>query len=365
MAERANQLEPRSARCLPHGRIYDRRTAIGCPACLVDASPRPRPPESRRTGSALLLLLLLGVAFLCLPDGFVVLTAREAPSDGHDGEDVARNETASRRAAAGTIDPGAYRDLIESLEAVLYRPETPEFDAPETVGALAMRLGERLYADLGPLAGKRALVDLALFGSEIESSTDAGYATPSLDGPRARWEELRRALFRPAPWFRRTDAALVVAQQPVPHRVAILDLLALRSFADEIDAMLQGARDGLMRFGEPGVDVAEASREERELVRRFRFFAEEWDARVRLLQGRMPHAPPLDGDLHAVGAHQALGQALHQLSLATTSVGDAAVPMKWWRGQCLDAAAARIAEARKEMKLVRQTTARADAEHAR
>jgi hypothetical protein len=136
----------------------------------------------------------------------------------------------------------------------------------------------------------------------------------------------------------------------------VRDLLALRSFADEIDAMLQGGRGALMHLHEQGVDAAEGSRAERELLTRFRFFAEEWDARVRALQGRMPAQPGLDGEQHVVFAHQALGQALHQIALATTPVGDYAVPMKWWRQQCLDAAAAQLAEARQQLQRVAQTT---------
>jgi hypothetical protein len=65
---------------------------------------------------------------------------------------------------------------------------------------------------------------------------------------------------------------------------------------------------------------------------------------------KAPAAPALDDDRHVVMAHQQLGDACHQLRLASVAPGEAPVPMKSWRQASLDQAAARIAEARARLE---------------
>jgi hypothetical protein len=98
---------------------------------------------------------------------------------------------------------------------------------------------------------------------------------------------------------------------------------------------------------------AEGSQAERALVRRWLTFARDWDERVRALGGRAPRSPGIDGEQNVVFARQELEQAVRQLALATTSEGDYAVPMKWWRALCLDNAAAHVDAARAALKQVR------------
>jgi hypothetical protein len=249
--------------------------------------------------------------------------------------------------AAGGIDPTPYRAAIETIEGVLYRPAPPDAGSAGVLAGTAHVLGERLYTDLGPLRGREALVRLVDFATGVD--TEAGYAAPDVQAARASWEALRGELFQPAPWFRATSAALVAAQRPAAPRASRAELGALEGFAAAIEQLAAGGRDALLRHGEQLVDAAEGSREERALVGRWTNYARDWDARVADLAREMPPAPALDGDPAVLFAHQELGRALQQLRLATTSTGEHAVPMKWWREQCLDAAAAHVAEARRRL----------------
>ena len=316
MVEAAPAREARSARCPRHGRIYDQRSKAGCPACVADVeTPPPSHLAPRRRGSTLLLALIAASLLLLWyqPEGLAPgLEPSASDVIAAAAEESAHTSAESRR---GTLDPTPYRALIEAIESVLYRQSTPESDDGEHVAALARQLGERLYAELGPLVG-RALVELATFG-EIEASTEVGYATPSLDaacelGGAARSCSCRRRETdkRTQHWSSRNDRA---ASAPVR------DLLALRSFADEIDAMLRGGR-ALMHLRDRASTRGRIARRARllsvPLLRRGM-------GRASLCaSGAMPAQPALDDEQHFVFAHQALDRALRQIALATTPVGD-------------------------------------------
>jgi len=248
--------------------------------------------------------------------------------------------------APDAIDPTPYRDTIQAIEAVLYRDAPADWSDPETVSSLAMQLGDRLYAGLGPLRGHQAMAELVDFAGAVGSQSESGYAAPELDAPRAAWETIRARWFRRAPWFGRTTARLVAAQRPAPPTASLVDLHELWKWAGAIETMVEGGRPAFDRFGEVHVDVAEGSQDERDLVARFQNFAKDWDGRVRGLGAQAPRRPSADGEPNLLFAYQALEEAVAQLALATTSEGDAAVPMKWWRTQCLDAATAHLDAAR-------------------
>jgi hypothetical protein len=248
--------------------------------------------------------------------------------------------------APGAIDPTPYRDAIDAIEAVLYRGSPAGWSDPETVSAHAMALGDRLYADLGPLRGHQAMAELVDYAGAVGMQAESGYSAPELDGPRAGWEAFRAKWFRRAPWFGRTTAQLVAAQRPPAPTASLIDLHELWKWAGAIETMVEGGRPALARYGELHVDAAEGSQEERDLVARFQSFATDWDERVRGLGAQAPRRPAPEGEPNLLFAYQALEEAVAQLALATTSEGDAPVPMKWWRTQCLDAAAAHLEAAR-------------------
>lgn len=249
-------------------------------------------------------------------------------------------------ATAGPVDPTPYRDTIEAIEAVLYRETPAAWSDPETVSSLAMQLGDRLYGDVGPLRGHRALAELVDFAGATGAQAESGFAAPELDGPRASWEALRAKWFQSAPWFRRTTASLVAAQRPPAPTASLIALHELWKWAGAIETMVDGGRPALDRYREVLVDAPEGSPEERDLVARFSSFARDWDARVAVLGSVAPRRPGLDGEPNLVFAHQALAEAVAQLALATTSQGDAEIPMKGWRTQCLDGADAHLEAAR-------------------
>jgi hypothetical protein len=283
------------------------------------------------------------IAALALLGGFAWLTQPAMLARlGATGE--AAPAAATR--APGLVDPTPYRATIEAIEAVLYREGRAAWSDPETVASLAMQLGDRLYADLGPLRGRPVLVDLVDFATAIGAQAESGYAAPELEGPRAAWEALRTRWFGAAPWFGRTTAGLVAAQRPTAPTASLVDLHETWKWAGAIERFVANGRGALERHGEVGVDAAEGSQAERDLVARFQDFARDWDARVRGLAAVAPHAPSPEGEPNLLFAHQALEQAVQQLALATTPEGDAPIPMKGWRTQCLDAAAAHLEAAR-------------------
>lgn len=102
----------RTARCPRHGRIHDRRSEAGCPACASQASRLarrgPSPPAELRDGAEL--------------------------------------------------DPTPFRVEIQALEAVLCRPSPPDLGGCERVAVLAAELAQRVAAQpgLGRLAALRA-----------------------------------------------------------------------------------------------------------------------------------------------------------------------------------------------------------------
>jgi hypothetical protein len=349
----------RTARCARHGRVYDSRSEGGCPACAAEAEAIFAAQPGRRAGLLLLALGLLlagGFALTLQPDPLDALLSM-AQREGSAPAPQARRETAFAAPAGGSIDPAPYRAEIEAIEEVLYRGAPPGLGDVDRVSALAMQLGDRVHADLGPLAGRRALVRLVGFAAEAGAAGEAGYAAPELSLARAEWEALRRELFQPAPWLRTTTARLVAAQTPPVARATPRELGALRDWAAALEELVGSGRKELLRFGEQSVDVAEGSREERALVDRWRSFAREWDARVQQASAQAPPSPLLDGEPHVLQAHQELGQAARQLALATQAVGDYAVPMKWWREQCLDGAAQHLAEARRRLEAARRAAA--------
>jgi hypothetical protein len=259
---------------------------------------------------------------------------------------AAERAATAQSAAPDALDATPYRDAIAAIEDVLYREAPPTWGDPELVSTRAMTLGERLYADLGPPRGPRALTDLVDFATAVAAQADSGFAAPELDAPRAAWEHLRARWFQPAPWFRTTNALLVATQRPPAPTASLVELHEHWKWAATIETMLDDGRPAIERHGDVEADAADGSREEPEFVGRWRDFARDWDDRVHELGLRTPRPPARDGERNLVFAHQALEQALHQLALATSPDGDAAVPTKSWRTQCLDAAATHVAAAR-------------------
>lgn len=286
------------------------------------------------------------LAFLALLAAFTWATQHDVLARFAGAPAPAAAIAAAPADAPDAVDPTPYRDTIEAIEAVLYRDTPAAWADPEAVSSLAMALGDRLYADLGPLRGHRALADLVDFAGATGAQAESGYAAPELDAPRAAWETIRAKWFRRAPWFGRTTARLVAAQRPPAPTASLIDLHELWKWAGAIETMVEGGRTAMDRYGEIDVDVAEGTQEERDLVARFQNFAKDWDARVRGLGADAPRQPTPDGEPNLLFAYQALEEAVAQLALATTSEGDAPVPMKWWRTQCLDAATAHLDAAR-------------------
>lgn len=249
-------------------------------------------------------------------------------------------------AAPGAIDPTPYRDAIEAIEAVLYRDRPASWDDPEVASALAMQLGDRLYADLGPPRGNEALTRLVDFASTLGAQADTGFAAPELDAPRAAWEALRAETFQHAPWFARTTARLVAAQRPPPPAASLVDLHELWKWAGAIATIVDDGRPAMDRIGEVQEDVAGPSEADLDRVERWQEFARDWDARVAGTGASAPRRPVAGGEPNLRFAYQALEQALQQLALATSTESGAPVPPKSWRAECLDAAAAHVEAAR-------------------
>jgi hypothetical protein len=249
--------------------------------------------------------------------------------------------------APDALDPTPYRDAIEALEAILYRDGPPAWADPDAVSSIAMRLGDRLYADLGPLRGQQAMSDLVDWAGAVGAQAESGYATPELDAPRASWEVLRAKWFRRAPWFTRTTARLVAAQRPAAPTASLVDLVALWSWAAAIEAAAGDGRAALDRFGDPPADAPAASDDDRAQLAQFEAFARDWDARVGALDAQAPRRPGPGGEPNLAFAYEALEQATEQLARATVPDGDATLPPRSWRTQCLDGAAAHLEAARR------------------
>jgi hypothetical protein len=254
----------------------------------------------------------------------------------------------------GGLDPGPFRGEIEAIESILYMPSPPEYGDPERAARLAMELGARMQAELGRLAGQRAFLALVGFASELDAQGDVGFAAPDLGGPRRAWERLRGELFVPASWFRRGGTQLAAAQRKPEPRADPGVLGSLRAWADDLDSLADEGRREMLEFGEMYVDVAEGSREERALAAAWNGFAREWDARVTRACAAAPGQPAFDGEMNVVMAWQALGQAAHQLRIATVSPAEWSVPDKAWREQSLAQAEGRIAEARSHLEKARR-----------
>ena len=281
--------------------------------------------------------LIAGLAWLAQPGALVQIEARLGSHAESEAVQPGR---------AGAVDPTPYRDGIEAIEQVLYRDAPATWSDPETVSRTASALGERLYADLGPLRGRKALTDLVDFATSVDAQAESGFAAPELDAPRAAWEALRAEWFQSAPWFQRTTAQLVAAQRPPAPVASLLDLHELWKWAGSIETLVDAGRVEMERPSELQIDDAEASPAERDRVERWQSFARDWDGRVQGLGATAPRRPMANGEPNLVFAHQALEQALQQLALATNAEGDAPVPTKAWRAQCLDAAATHVAAAR-------------------
>jgi hypothetical protein len=254
----------------------------------------------------------------------------------------------------GGVDPAPFRGEIEAVEAVLYMPSPPEHGDPERVARLAVELGARMQAELGRLVGRRAFVALLGFASEVEAQGEAGYVAPDLTLPRRAWESLRDEMFRDAPWFRRSGPRLAEAQRKPEPRAEPGVLASLGAWADDLDALAAEGRREMMQFGEMYVDVAEGSREERALEAAWNAFARGWDGRVSGACRQAPGQPGLGGELNVVLAWQSLGQAAHQLRIATVSPAEWSVPDKAWRQQSLAQAEANLAEARSHLEKARR-----------
>jgi hypothetical protein len=308
-----------------------RALAAALRAQFARARRRADTTAMRRVTILVGVAIAAGLAWLAQP---LVLARLAAPR----AEDPRPND------AAGAIDPTPYRDAIEAIESVLYREQPASWSDPEHVAGLAMQLGDRVYADLGPPRGNEALTRLVDFATSLGAQAESGFAAPELDGPRAAWEALRADTFRHAPWFDRTTAELVAAQRPAAPTASLLHLHELWKWAGSIQTLVDGGRPSFDRHGEIDVDVDSESG--RALVDRWLAFARDWDARVQGVGALAPRRPPPGGEPNLLFAHQALEQAVQQLSLATSSDGDAPVPTKGWRAQCLDAAVAHLEAAR-------------------
>lgn len=359
----------RSARCPRHGRVYDSCSEGGCPSCAAEARCLEAEPGTppRRAG-----LLVAGIVALAtagaIHQGWISLPGRPASPAPEAGRAVGRVFASGddpavvpaslpapgERHGGGSLDPAPFRGEIEAIEGVLYMPSPPEYGDPERVARLAMELGARMQAELGHLPGRRAFVALVGFAAEVEAQGEAGYAAPDLGGPRRAWESLRAGLFRPAAWFRRGGARLAAAQQKPEPRAEPGTLASLGAWADDLDALAAAGRREMLAFGEIYVDVAEGSREERTLTAAWHEFAREWDGRVTRACADAPGQPGFDGEMNVVMAWQSLGQAAHQLRVATVSPAEWSVPDEAWRQQSLAQAEGRIAEARAHLARARR-----------
>jgi hypothetical protein len=249
--------------------------------------------------------------------------------------------------APDALDPTPYRDAIEPLEAILYRDGPPAWADPDALSAIAKRLADRLYADLGPLRGQHAMADLVDWAGAVGAQADSGYAAPELDAPRASWEVLRARWFRHAPWFARTTAQLVAAQRPAAPTASVVDVLALWDWEAAIEAVSDEGRTALDRFGDGPGDPAAPTDDERAALAQFALFAREWDARVGALDAQAPRRPGPNAEPNLPFAYEALEQATAQLARATAPDGDAPLPPRSWRAQCFDAADAHLQAARR------------------
>jgi hypothetical protein len=161
-------------------------------------------------------------------------------------------------------------------------------------------------------------------------------------------------MFRGAPWFRRSGPHLAQAQRKPEPRAEPGVLASLGAWADALDSLAAAGRREMLEFGEVYVDVAEGSREERALTAAWNAFAREWDGRVSGACSQAPGQPGLGGEMNVVLAWQSLGQAAHQLRIATVSPAEWSVPDKAWRQQSLAQAEANVAEARAHLEKARR-----------
>ncbi len=342
-------------RCERHGIYYDASSGTICPRCFDEAEASNRPGGTSSAGQAkqgrgfpilpLLVLLLAGGGV-----GYWWMHRPTRPPP----EPLFGLPGAASGISLRPLDPAPFKSEITALESVLYNPKPPDLLTPGRIGEAARALGQAVIRRGPKVMAQQAGSHILGFANQMSATEDVGYSLADLGRARTEWEKVRSAAFQGASWFRQSTPGLTTAQTPTRPKADPRLLRQLTDWSLAIERALRFGRAEVDRYGEIGVDVAERSREARELYDRWTSFARQWNQRMTTVNRMAPPQPAPGSEPSARMAYQYLGRAAHELQMLPQSANDYGVPFKSERRMRLDQAERELQNARKELTRARK-----------
>jgi hypothetical protein len=204
------------------------------------------------------------------------------------------------------LDPRPHRDVISSLENLLYAPSPPKIETTEQIMRMGKELANSLDGGRPPVPSKKAAIAVRAWAEGLSIQGEAGYVTLDLAAARKSWEAVRDANFRPENFFKIATGDLDGLQKSKTGRVDSMQLTLITLAAGELTSILEKGRLEAETFDEIPADM-EAGSPEAIAVKT------EWDRWVTVWERKIdsvdwPERPPL--------AAQEVGAIFQQLKNA-------------------------------------------------
>ena len=165
-----------------------------------------------------------------------------------------------------TLDPLGFRGAIEKVESVLYSPDRLTFEHRMTLRSGLGELQTGLRQTLPSRAQRDALERLEPFC--LMTGVESDLQDFDVVATRKRWEELRAAHFRPAPWFRRGTVRLEQAQTSDAARGIPADAHLYQPALDQIKLLAARVESVLESLPEDSGDLDQSGYESWQGARR-------------------------------------------------------------------------------------------------
>lgn len=298
-----------------------------------------------RSGGALFSVLFYGtIGGLLLIFALPPLLKSDARPDNQSATPTATPNTAAN------LDPTPYRDLIVSLEQLLYRAEPAGFDFPGQVSYLAMQLSLEVRGGGRNARHDRAYGQIYDYAGVVDAQAESGYTIANLVDIRERWERVRAGVFQDASWFQRSTPVLTMAQLPATPSTDPTVIRQLGDYATELEALIRSGKRQALAINEAGVDAGLNTRESRAAEQEWRSWTQSWMGRIESAARHGPRSVDQRADINIVMAHQELSRAVTELQMVThTAATTTTIPFKYERERHFDAAAQSVRTAREHL----------------
>jgi hypothetical protein len=255
----------------------------------------------------------------CIPLVVSLLLAGCGPGPA----DQSSDETADQYA----LDPDAYRDDIETVEATLYQDTQLAASDLERINGAMFQLGSKALAqEEHPLRKEKARLIMTLAS---RSDLSGGEVAPGSDREQLReeWETLRGTAFQSADWYR--SQSEYHAGDVTAFAVSDGEIHAFNFVLDRLTSLVEQGRWEVETLMADFARSAGAPADDEASLRSWQSWASDWDRRIQAALAGLPVCPPRNDGSDYLLAHESLARAVAEMRMVPVAASDKVLPQPY------------------------------------